>query len=89
MYWQLNFELWLSETFVITLFVKVVLEMQVILWLEGKLGPFVYAFQCLTGKFDNNNTIRFYPLGGLSRLDHQVWHLAGLRMACGSSLALE
>ena len=21
----------------------------------ARLGPFVYAFQCLTGKFDNNN----------------------------------
>ena len=40
-------------------------------------------------KLDNNNTIRIYPLGGLSRLDHQVWRLAGLRVACGSSPALE
>ena len=54
-----------------------------------RLGPFVYAFQCLTGKLDSNNTIRIYPLGGLSRLNHQVWSMAGLRVACGSSLALE
>ena len=33
-------ELWLPETFVITLFVKVVLEMQVILWLEWKIHKF-------------------------------------------------
>jgi len=50
--------------------------------------PFVYALQYPTGKVDNN-TGRIPPLAGLSRFDHQVWHLAGIWVACGSSQALE
>ena len=53
------------------------------------VGISYIAFQCLTGKFNNNNTIKIYPLGGLSRLDHQVRCLASLWVACGSSPALE
>ena len=37
----------------------------------------------------DNNIIRICPLGGPSRLDHQVWRLVDLRVACGSSPALE
>ena len=37
---QLNFGQWLPATFVITLFVKVVSEIQVILWLEWKIHKF-------------------------------------------------
>ena len=36
----LTTELWLPETSVITLFVKVVSEIQVILWLEWKIHKF-------------------------------------------------
>jgi len=50
--------------------------------------PFVYTLQCLTGKVDNN-TGRITPLAGLSRFDHQVWRLAGIRVTCGSSQTLE
>ena len=38
--YALKNELWLPETFVITLFVKVVSEIQVILWLEWKPHKF-------------------------------------------------
>jgi len=41
-----------------------------------------------TGKVDNN-TGRIPPLAGLSRFDHQVWCLASIRVACGTSQALE
>ena len=44
-----------------------------------RLGPFVYALQCLTGKVDNN-TDRIPSSAGLSRLDHQVWCVAGIRV---------
>jgi len=50
--------------------------------------PFVYALQCLTGKVDNN-TGKISPLADLSRFDHQVWRLAGIRVACNSSQALD
>ena len=44
--------------------------------------------QCLTGKVDNN-TGRIPPLAALSRFILHVWRLAGIRVACGSSRALE
>jgi len=39
--------------------------------------------------YQHNNTGRIPSLAGLSRFDHQVWRLAGIRVACGSSQALE
>ena len=30
------------------------MRMHVTMYTLYRLGPFVYAFQCLTGKFDNN-----------------------------------
>jgi len=53
-----------------------------------RVVSFVHALQCLTGKVDNI-TGRIPPLAGLSRFDHQVWCLAGIQVACGSSQALE
>ena len=50
--------------------------------------PFVYALQCLTEKVDNN-TDRIPTLAGLSRLNHQAWCLAGIRVAGGFKSGLE
>jgi len=54
------------------------------------LGQDLFRFLWLwvTGKVDNN-TGRIPPLAGLSRFDHQVWHLASIWVACGSSQALK
>ena len=53
-------ELWLPETFVITLFVKVVSEIQVILWLEWKIHKFTPCctnYEACVGFMRHTNTM--------------------------------
>ena len=59
-YHVLATELWLSETFVITLFVKGVSEIQVILWLEWKIHKFPPCctnYEACVGFMRHTNTV--------------------------------
>ena len=58
--YTLTTELWLPETFVITLFVRVVSEIQVILWFEWKPHKFISCctnYEAYEGFMRHTNTM--------------------------------